>query len=540
MPKYTIQVPDGRKVTAEAPDEATAMKGIQEWYAQNSKTEAPAAPELSAGETALDTAISAGSGVTKGALDLATAPASLATAGAGAARGLGASEETIDYVKDVVSNAPILGRLLKGSQNLRDARESGSLGAISDYENYQPESNPGKYAKSIGQFAPGAIGGGAGMATRLAKYAVLPGVASERLGQMYEGGPMEGIARGVGGLAGLGVGGALNRFGERAARNRLATADHFEQAGHDAYEAAKTARVHIRNPVLQNLQTGLSQHLDNIGFLPGSETKANAALNQIYRDLNSNNSRVLAGRGAQTGFGQRPIALWELDKVGSKIMQKIKDLRPDDNGDRRILWAAKHYVDDFAQRLTPNDVMSGNVDEGLAALRAAKDNWRTKSKLELLDQMEESAEHTGRAVYTRAGVEHANRAEAIKYLRQNPNKRQRLTEDEIAAMERIADGTIVSNAARDFGKLSNSTQTSLFNAGLAGSAGFYLGGPLGLAIGLGLPTASRASRAYANAATRRAVNDARSIVINGRRMPRPYKSILGKLNTATQSLNNEN
>src|SRR5678810_1003436 len=98
MPTYTIQVPDGRTVTAEAPDEATAMKGIQDWYKANPKAEAKA-PELSTGEKALDTVISAGSGVTKGTLDLGTAPAELATAGAGVARKLGASEDTINTVK---------------------------------------------------------------------------------------------------------------------------------------------------------------------------------------------------------------------------------------------------------------------------------------------------------------------------------------------------------------------------------------------------------------------------------------------------------
>jgi hypothetical protein len=35
MPKYTIQVPDGRKVTAEAPDEATALAGVQDWHSKN-------------------------------------------------------------------------------------------------------------------------------------------------------------------------------------------------------------------------------------------------------------------------------------------------------------------------------------------------------------------------------------------------------------------------------------------------------------------------------------------------------------------------
>lgn len=37
MPKYTIQSPDGRKITIEAVDEATAVRGAQEWTAANPK-----------------------------------------------------------------------------------------------------------------------------------------------------------------------------------------------------------------------------------------------------------------------------------------------------------------------------------------------------------------------------------------------------------------------------------------------------------------------------------------------------------------------
>lgn len=42
MPVFTIETPTGRKVDIEAADEATAIRGAQEWDAQQSKAEAPA------------------------------------------------------------------------------------------------------------------------------------------------------------------------------------------------------------------------------------------------------------------------------------------------------------------------------------------------------------------------------------------------------------------------------------------------------------------------------------------------------------------
>ena len=35
MATYTIEAPDGRKITIEAADEATAIRGAQEWTAAN-------------------------------------------------------------------------------------------------------------------------------------------------------------------------------------------------------------------------------------------------------------------------------------------------------------------------------------------------------------------------------------------------------------------------------------------------------------------------------------------------------------------------
>lgn len=46
MPVFTLQAPDGRKVKIEAADQATAMRGAQEWYASTQPTKASAAKGL--------------------------------------------------------------------------------------------------------------------------------------------------------------------------------------------------------------------------------------------------------------------------------------------------------------------------------------------------------------------------------------------------------------------------------------------------------------------------------------------------------------
>ena len=104
--------------------------------------------------------------------------------------------------------------------------------------------------------------------------------------------------------------------------------------------------------------------------------------------------------------------------------------------------------------------------------------------------------------------------------------------------ERVANGTFLGNRARDIGKLGSSAGGNLlYSTGLGGTAAYFLGGPIGLAVGAGVPAASALARLYSKSATRKAVNDARSMIANGGRLRRPYKSVLGKLLTLNQATN---
>jgi hypothetical protein len=537
-----VRMPDGKQVRFPDDMPTEEIKGIiSKKYPEAFKDKEQEKPAASDGETAQDALISAGSGVTDAAVSLGELPADLATGARWLAKKAGVPTERYNQFTQAAKMNPIIGGIVGGSQALRDemANPTTSIGrGLKAYREYKPETTVGEYAKTTGEFAAGALGPKQGLLTRAGKYVLAPALASETAGQLTEGTKLEPYARAAGGLLGLGGGAmALNKLGERGARKALKSTEDFEKAGHDAYEEAKNARVLIKRDSIDKLKTGLSQHLDDIGFLPGSETKASAVLDKIYKDLDGTTSRVLAGRGSQTGFGQKPLNLWELDKVGSQIAKKIKDLSPTDKGDRRILWAAKHYIDDYAQSLTGNDILAGDYPKGLSALRKAKDNWRTKSKLELLDQIEEQAKDTGGSVYTRGGVEHATRREFLKFLRKDPNKRQRLTDDETKAFKAVAQGTLGRNLLRGIGKAGNSPLSALYSGTAGALGGSLLGGPAGLALGFGIPAAGGLARLASNAATRRAVNDARSTIINKGPLKRRYKTKFGTAVTLNELLN---
>jgi len=70
----------------------------------------------------------------------------------------------------------------------------------------EPQNRLEGYADTIGSFIPtAAIGGAGSLPLKLAKYAVIPGIASEAAGQATEGTKYEPYARVVGAVAGAGI-----------------------------------------------------------------------------------------------------------------------------------------------------------------------------------------------------------------------------------------------------------------------------------------------------------------------------------------------
>lgn len=178
MARHIVEGPDGKRHIIEAPDGATPediMAFVQ------------GRPEMSAGEVAADVAKSAGIGVVQGGIGLATLPGNLEAlgrAGVNAAAGL------------VGARPPVSGETFLPTYSDWKGRVEGVTG-----EFYKPKTTAGEYARTIGEFAPAAIGGPASLGARAARVA-LPAVTSETAGQATEGTALEPWARAGGALVG--------------------------------------------------------------------------------------------------------------------------------------------------------------------------------------------------------------------------------------------------------------------------------------------------------------------------------------------------
>lgn len=144
-----------------------------------------------------DVAKSLGVGVGKGAIGLAGLGGdawSLIEAGMTKA---GLDPETVAAAKTALHGVPAIGSLLSGptSGQIQKTVE----GVTGDF--YKSQTTAGKYAQTIGEFAPGALVGPGGLARR-AVSTVAAGLGSEAAGQATEGTAFEPYARVAGAVAG--------------------------------------------------------------------------------------------------------------------------------------------------------------------------------------------------------------------------------------------------------------------------------------------------------------------------------------------------
>jgi hypothetical protein len=209
MAKFRITGPDGGTYEVSAPDGASEQDVLQ--YAMTNmggKTGTqpaaePAKPAEPGPDVLPDMAKSFGSGVVKGAIGMAALPRTL----------MDLSQKGGEWIARQAGVEPGPGfsgsRLLQQSlpsfQGMRDKVE-GVTGPL-----HEPQTTPGKYAGTVGEFATGAAFPG-GMVQRVLGNVVAPAIASEAAGQAAEGTPFEVPAR----MGGAVLGGHIANFPARA------------------------------------------------------------------------------------------------------------------------------------------------------------------------------------------------------------------------------------------------------------------------------------------------------------------------------------
>jgi hypothetical protein len=191
MPTFEITSPDGAIYHVDAPEGASEQDALAHLQQHLGATPEPS--------VAADVAKSLGRGIAKGAIGLAGLPGDMATL-------LNKGE---DYVIGKLGFEPPPTQPIGTSQQIEGLVEKASGQKFGE-----PQTTAGKYAQTVGEFVPAAIGGPEGIATRLGTRAVLPGIASEAAGEATEGSPYEVPARIAGAVLGGGAGIGATKAGQ--------------------------------------------------------------------------------------------------------------------------------------------------------------------------------------------------------------------------------------------------------------------------------------------------------------------------------------
>ncbi len=172
-------LPGSAEAAAEADAKALAMM-------QDAGYGKPQSPGVVA-----DAAMSLGAGTLRGvagAADLVQSVSPLSMAGQLADYG-GRALSAIGAV------SPETAAAMNPLPNMQGSARNALAAATGGYSEYQPQTTAGEYARTVGEFLPGAVVGPGGLARNVLTSAVIPGMASEAAGQLTEGTAAEPWAR---------------------------------------------------------------------------------------------------------------------------------------------------------------------------------------------------------------------------------------------------------------------------------------------------------------------------------------------------------
>lgn len=363
-----------------------------------------------------------------------------------------------------------------------------------------------------GAFTPiGAIGTlsrGAGMVPKIAAssaagagmgglYGFAEGEGQDERMQGAQSGAIIGSALGgVAPLIGAGVqrlaDGSAQRSAIRAGARNAPTSAALRAEGDAAYKAIDAANVQIRPEVLNRTRERILEALrGNTGFdeLPGPGS------------LTPNSARTMEIMGqAGARMAEEPTAALPFRSVDQMRRQAGAAAgnvtnKTDQSAGMEIIGG----LDDMVKGLTPDDVVSGDVQALQELIPKARDVWSRMTKSQLIDDAIDAGENN----YLSGGSSGV-RNQFARILR-NPKLSRGFSETERAAMQRVVGGTVPE-------QILNLLGGGLGQIGQIG-AGLGIGGVPGALAGMATAAGFRKA---SEAVSSRNAEIARALIANGR------------------------
>lgn len=356
-----------------------------------------------------------------------------------------------------------------------------------------PQTTGGRYAQTIASMAPAAFGGEGGLVTRAAR-AIVPGVASEAVGQMTEGTKYERPARVAAALIGGAGVGAAKGIGTRMAADKANTVstptiDALKTQSGELYEKAKSLGIVVKPDNFKQFSTTLAGDLKKEGI---DKTLTPAASRAVVR------IQEITKNGEPVSFD----AIDTLRKVASIAGESVV------KADRRMGRIIVDKIDDYVDSLTPKNVISGDPAQAASTISAARDLWKTASKSSTIKDIITKAEANAGDFNIKLDTALRNQ---FKKLSNNERGMSRFSPVEQDAIKKAASSGTMSDILHMVGNLA---PTNLIKAGIEGSLGHFTGG-----IGYVVPVAGATAKSVSIANTNRNARLASELVRRSGKTP---------------------
>ena len=354
--------------------------------------------------TAVDVAKSLGSGLVRGGIALAETPELLGRLGM---RGYQEAKQLLGG--EVEQETPIFDTVT--GRTLREATTA---------DDYQAQTTAGKYAGTVGEFLPAAVGGPAGLLRRGATAAVA-GLGSEAAGQAAEGTALEPVARVVGAFAApMTASKIANKTIKRSIERP--SLESLRDAKNVAYDAVDKSGVKFSTDEVSNLINRAKASVDDFNYVPDVDLQTKAALSTV---------------GAQAG---KELTIGQLDKLRQGLYKRYNKA-PEEQGIRAII----DEIDDLIEAKDPAN----------ALMSAAREANKRYKKSELLDEAFTRAQRSAAASGSGGNVVNNYRRAVANILNSKRNSKYFLDEEK-QVMEQFVKGNFSENTLRLIGKLSPS------------------------------------------------------------------------------------
>lgn len=249
------------------------------------------------------------------------------------------------------------------------------------------------------------------------------------------------------------------------------------------YKEVESSKITISPQEFKGMVDGLSTRLQAAGFHPKMHPKSAGAFEAI------------------NDFVGKTITMQDMGVIRRFAKGAKNNIEPDEARIGRVIL---EHIDDTMRQLP-------GISEKLTS---ADKLWSMAKKTELLDKA------VGAAKDAASGFENGLRIEFRKLLKKAREGKLQLSPQETAAMQKVVDGSIPANILKGIGKLGPAPggAGNALLAVLAGTGGYALGGPAGMA---GVMATGYGSRLGAQALTKGAAERARSVV-SGRGQQQVY------------------